>query len=81
MDDPPSFIEFLRRSLESSVKEVLTEEVVTAQINKFEKELRKSIEPLIDSITFTQIEKVRSVARMRDELNVYIKYNKEKADG
>ena len=72
-----NMIEILKRSLESEVKKVLTESLVSDQLARYEEELRGKLKPMVDEISFSVIKGIKDYAMMRDEVHVFLKWDDE----
>ena len=69
--------EMLRNGIEAKVKEVVTDKLVAEQLKTYEEELRKTIKPMVENISFKEIKKVTDLMRLRDEVHVYLHWDDE----
>ena len=72
-----NMVEMLRNGVEAKVKEVVTDKLVAEQLKTYEEELRKTIKPMVENISFKEIKKVADLVRLRDEVHVYLHWDDE----
>ena len=72
-----NMVELLRNGVEAKVKKVITDKLVSEQLRAYEKELRKTIKPMVEDISFKEIKKVTDLMRLRDEVHVYLHWGDE----
>ena len=70
-----NMVRIIENGLEQQVKEAITEKFVKEELEKFEKQVRKRIKPVIESITLEGVSNVLDLMHLRDEIRIYIKVN------
>lgn len=73
-----NMIEILKNGLEREIRKVIINEIMQAEIDKFEKKLRSRLEPIIQGIALKKVESVKDMLGIRDELKIHIKFKEEK---
>ena len=72
-------IQILKLHLEKRVKRAITEQIIKERLKAYEGELRKIMAETLNEITFDIIENFRDFSGLKDEYNLWIKWNdKEK---
>ena len=61
-------------ALEKTLREEVTERLVAAEMERYQKELKELIKPVVEQITIESYEKFYDVATKNDRLNIKIKW-------
>jgi len=72
-----NFVSLLGAGLEEAVREAVTEKAVSKHLKEYEVQLREMIRPLVESICFKGIDRMKDHMRLRDELHVYLHWDGE----
>jgi hypothetical protein len=72
-------VAILKAGLEVKVKEELTRVLMKDPLAEYERTLRTTIEPIVESLSFKYIEQIRDFQALREELRVFIKWEGKEA--
>jgi glutathionyl-hydroquinone reductase len=68
----------LMKDLKKSLTNSLVKELMKEAQEKFEKEARATVTKRLENLTLETVLAFRNLARMRDEVEVYVKWNDDK---
>ena len=71
-----NMIHMIESSLAHRIKKAVTDKLVEEELERFEKQVRERIEPIVESITLEGVTKMAYLVNIRDELRIYVKVNK-----
>lgn len=76
-----TFLQLAHAQLELRVKQQLTGELIAKEVSEFREKITPQIKDLVESITFENIDTFRDMCTLRDEIEIHIKWSKEKNNG
>ncbi|MDH5184509.1 MAG: hypothetical protein OEX12_11535 [Gammaproteobacteria bacterium] len=69
--------DILKQGLLVRIKQTFTEQVVQKELDEFEKRLRETVKPIVEGITIEQIDHIKDVLSMTEDLHIKLHWKDE----